>query len=132
MREQVVIIRGASGQGKSSLAYRYLIDTYPESNVFLIEQIENSTQAANIVTALSNLSIAQENNLIAHIDVAPYQTNWVWVLQQLQKTGRKIKLLVTIREEDYRRTVVDKSSLQFEEIEVGFRPIRGRMDLRTI
>ncbi len=117
---QIVIIRGASGQGKSSLAYRYLIDVYPESNVFIIEQIENSTQAANIVTALSNLSIAQENNLIAHIDVAPYQINWVWILQQLQKTGRKIKLLVTIREEDYRRTVVDKSSLQFEEIEVGF------------
>ena len=118
--KQVVIIRGASGQGKSTLAYRHLVDTYPESNIFLIEQIENGTQAANIVTALSGLSIAKENNLIVHIDVTPYQTNWVWVIEQLQKTGKNIKLLVTIREEDYRRTVVDKSILQFEDIEVGF------------
>ncbi len=118
--KQVVIIRGASGQGKSSLAYRYLIDTYPESNVFLIEQIESNIQAANIVAALGGLSIAKENNLIAHIDVAPYQTNWVWIIEQLQKTGKSIKLLVTIREEDYRRTVVDKNILQFEDIEVGF------------
>ena len=97
-----------------------LLISYPESNVFLIEQIENSTRASNIVAALSNLSISRENNLIAYIDVAPYQNDWVWVIQQLQKTGNKIKLLVTIREEDYRRTVVDKSSLQFEDIEVGF------------
>jgi hypothetical protein len=117
---QVVIIRGASGQGKTSLAYRYLIDTYPESNVICIEQVETSSQAANIVAAMSNLSISKEDDLIAYIDVQPYQTGWIWVLQQLQKTGRTIKLLVTIREEDYRRTVVDKSSISMEEIELLF------------
>jgi hypothetical protein len=117
---QIVIIRGASGQGKSSLAYRYLIDTFPESNVICVEQIETSTQAANIVAAANNLSIARENNFILYIDVKPYQTGWLWILQQLQKTGQKIKLLITIREEDYRRAIVDKSSTSFEEIKLSF------------
>ncbi|MEI7846281.1 MAG: hypothetical protein WCK35_10800 [Chloroflexota bacterium] len=117
---QTVIVRGASGQGKSSLAYRYLIDMYPESSVFLIEQVENKTQAANIVAAINGLSSARETNLIAYIDVAPYQTDWLWILEQLQKTGSKIKLLVTIREEDYRRTVVDKSNTSFDDVEIVF------------
>lgn len=117
---QIVILRGASGQGKSSLAFRYLIDTYPESNVFLIEQIENKTQAANILAALSNLSATRDNNLIAYIDVAPYEKDWLWIVGQLQKTGRNLKLLITIREEDYRRTVVDKSDISFDDIEMLF------------
>lgn len=120
LNNQTVIVRGASGQGKSSLAYRYVIDMYPESSVFLIEQIEDKTQAANIVAAINGLSAARSDNLIAYIDVAPYQTGWLWILEQLQKIGSKIKLLVTIREEDYRRTVVDKSNISFDDIEIVF------------
>src|SRR5690606_25674916 len=51
---------------------------------------------------------------------APYQTDWLWIFEQLQKTGSKIKLLVTIREEDYRRTVVDKSNTSFDDVEIVF------------
>lgn len=119
---QIVIIKSASGQGKTSLAYRYLIDHYPETNVFLIEQIENGIQATNIIAALSGLFAARENNLIVYIDVKPYQTGWVEILHQLLNRGKKIKLLVTIREEDYQRTVVDKSNFLIppEEIELTF------------
>ena len=50
--KDVAILKGVSGQGKSTLCYRYLIDTYPEGCVFCVRSIANEAQAQNLVTAL--------------------------------------------------------------------------------
>lgn len=115
----VVIIRGASGQGKSSVAYRYLIDHYPENRVFCVEQVSNAEQAADIVTALNGLSKKRDSEIIVYIDVLPYDKEWFWILEQIIKQGTQMKLLVTIREEDFRRTAIDFNVLQFSEIEIS-------------
>ena len=39
----VVIIKGVSGQGKTALCYRYLIDNYPEGCVFCVRAIYNES-----------------------------------------------------------------------------------------
>ena len=41
----VAILKGVSGQGKTTLCYRYLIDTYPEGWVFCVRTIANEGQA---------------------------------------------------------------------------------------
>ena len=64
----VAILKGVSGQGKSSLCYRYLIDTYPEGCVFCVRSITNEGQAQNLVTALDGLG-KHNSNLIIYIDV---------------------------------------------------------------
>lgn len=66
----VAIIKGVSGQGKSTLCYRYLIDTYPEGCVFCVRCISNEGQAQNLVAALDGLG-KHNNSLIIYIDVQP-------------------------------------------------------------
>jgi hypothetical protein len=116
----IVIIRGASGQGKSSLAYRFLLNNYSESDVICIEKITSEEQAIDIRSALSGIAKNRTNPIIAYLDVAPYDTNWLWICEKLNAQGAEIKLLITIREEDFRRTVVDYSKLSFSEIELMF------------
>lgn len=76
----VAILKGVSGQGKSTLCYRYLIDTYPEGRVFCVRSIADEGQAQNLVTALDGLGRHNEN-LIIYIDVQPGETLWAFLLQ---------------------------------------------------
>ena len=88
----VAILKGVSGQGKSSLCYRYLIDTYPEGCVFCVRSITNEGQAQNLVTALDGLG-KHNSNLIIYIDVQPGETLWAFLLQELQARGLSILFL---------------------------------------
>lgn len=45
----VAILKGVSGQGKSTLCYRYLIDTYPEGCVFCVRSIANEADRKSVV-----------------------------------------------------------------------------------
>ena len=51
----VAVIKGVSGQGKSALSYRYLLDNYPEGYVFCVRAIASETQAQNLVSSLDGL-----------------------------------------------------------------------------
>lgn len=62
----VAIIKGVSGQGKSTLSYRYLIDTYSEGCVFCVRAIATEGQAQNLVAALDGLG-KHNKNLIIYI-----------------------------------------------------------------
>ena len=116
--KNVVIIRGASGQGKSTLAYRYLLDNYSEDFIFAVEHITDSKQAEDIVLALNGLFNSESGDTIIYIDVSPYDTNWKWILEQIDKRGINLKILITIREEDYRRTDFSYGGLKLQEIEL--------------
>ena len=74
----VVIVKGISGQGKSAFCYGFLIDNYPESYAFFIRTVYSEGQTQNLVAALSNL--AQYNNLIIYIDVQSGETLWTLFL----------------------------------------------------
>lgn len=69
----VAILKGVSGQGKTTLCYRYLIDTYPEGWVFCVRTIANEGQAQNLVSALEGLG-KHNKHLIIYIDVQPGET----------------------------------------------------------
>ena len=89
--KNVVIIRGASGQGKSTLAYRYLLDNYSEDFIFAVEHITDSKQAEDIVLALNGLFNSESGDTIIYIDVSPYDTNWKWILEQIDKRGINLR-----------------------------------------
>ena len=89
-----------SGQGKSTLSYRYLIDTYSEGCVFCVRAIATEGQAQNLVAALDGLG-KHNKNLIIYIDVQPGETLWAFLLQELQSRGLSIPVLISIRDEDY-------------------------------
>ena len=113
----VVIVKGVSGQGKSTLCYRYLIDTYPEGCVFCVRSISNERQAQNLVTALDGLG-KYNSNLIIYIDVQPSETLWAFLLQELQSRGLSIPVLISIRDEDYNLTPISGKTIQYEIVEL--------------
>ena len=113
----VAILKGVSWQGKSTLCYRYLIDTYPEGCVFCVRSIADEGQAQNLVTALDGLGRHNEN-LIIYIDVQPGETLWAFLLQELQSRGLSIPVLISIRDEDYNLTPISGKSIQYGIVEL--------------
>ncbi|WP_026889591.1 hypothetical protein [Clostridium beijerinckii] len=121
----IVVVKGVSGQGKSSLAYRYLIDNYIENYVFVIEKLTDSKQAIDIVTALSGLSINKSGDIAVYLDVSPYDTEWLWIAEEINKRGMKLKLLITIREEDFNRSDIDSNIFNSNIIEISFNKLEA-------
>lgn len=116
--KSIVLVRGASGQGKSTLAYRFLLDNYPERDIICVTKVLGEENAVEICAALKGLSRNRGNSLIIYIDVAPIDTNWIWLCQELLKHESDLKLLVTIREDDFRRTSIDYNKVSLFEIEL--------------
>ena len=116
--DRVAIVKGVSGQGKSTLCYRYLIDNYPEGCVFCVRTITSEEQAQNLVTALDGLG-KHNKNLIIYIDVMPGETLWAFLLQELQSRGMTIPVLVSIRVEDYNATPVNGKSIKYGVVELS-------------
>ena len=114
----VAILKGVSGQGKSTLCYRYLIDTYSESCVFCVRSIANEGQVLNLVSALDGLGKHNEN-LIIYIDVQPGETLWAFLLQELQSRGLSIPVLISIRDEDYNLTPISGKAIQYGIVELA-------------
>lgn len=113
----VALVKGVSGQGKSTLCYRYLLETYPEGVVFCVRAIATEGQAQNLVTALDGLG-KHNRNLIFYIDVQPGETLWAFLLQELQSRGLRIPVLISIRDEDYNVTPINGKSIKYDIIEL--------------
>lgn len=116
-KKGVAILKGVSGQGKTTLCYRYLIDTYPEGCVFCVRTIANEGQAQNLVTALDGLG-KHNKDLIIYIDVQPGETLWAFLLQELQSRGLSIPVLISIRDEDYNLTPISGKAIQYGIVEL--------------
>lgn len=113
-RNNIVLIKGASGQGKSSLAYRYLIDKYPELNVMCIQKVISEYHAVEILCALRGLS--DRKDIVVYMDVEPYDIQWLWICEKALELGMDIRILISIRQDDFQRSPIDYSKHSFEEI----------------
>lgn len=116
---RVVIIHGASGQGKTALALRYLHDTYPDVWRFAVDVIENRQHAIKIASALAGHANAVRLPMAVYIDVSPRDTAWIELVERLARHSG-LHILVTIREEDFRRTSVSGAELDYETVELTF------------
>lgn len=122
----VVIVHGASGQGKSTLAYRYLHDYVPSPSRFEIAAIEDLRHALDIARALSGHFQAIGTEMYVYIDAQPGNSFWTQVVQELREY-RSLKLLITVREEDFRRIDTPGTVLGLPEtIELTFTKAEGK------
>ncbi len=117
--KRIAVIHGASGQGKSTLAFRYLHDYFPEQWRFEIRLIENRQHALQIARALAGHAKAINVPMVVYIDVSPRDIGWPDLVKELS-IEKNICVLVTIREEDFRRAYVSRSDFDFEAIELTF------------
>ncbi|EMT50018.1 hypothetical protein I532_24562 [Brevibacillus borstelensis AK1] len=117
-KERIVIIHGASGQGKTTLAFRFLKEYLPELWRFKIQTVENRLHALSIATALKGHADAIGIPLIVYMDISPNDNEWVELVKQLS-SHQNIRVLVTVREEDWKRASVAGYEFKFEEIELS-------------
>lgn len=114
----VALIKGVSGQGKTALCYRYLIDHYPEELVFCVRSIATEIQAYNLVSALESLS-KHAPDIAVYIDVLYGENQWVFLLQELQLRGLSVPVLISIRDEDYNLTQLNGKYVRFDIVELS-------------
>ncbi len=110
----VVVVRGASGQGKSSLALRYLHDYCAEGLRFHVRFVEGRTHASQIANALRGHVERLRLRAIVLLDLAPTDTGWVELVRQLTEIG--LKVLVAVREEDFRRAPAIAPDVDIEDL----------------
>jgi len=112
----VVIVRGALGQGKSTLGWRYLRDYGVEGLRFHVRKIRDSDhayQVANVLTGhVKNLCIPA----LVYFDVSPQNGDWTGLAREFALEG--IKLLVTVREEDFPRETLSLGDFDYAEVNV--------------
>lgn len=118
-QNQIVIVHGASGQGKTTLAYRYLHDFFPDHQRFQVQVVEGRQHALSIAKVLAAQANASEMPIAVYLDVTPNDVGWDELVKQLS-SHRNIQVLVTIREEDFRQTSISGAELQFSEVELRF------------
>jgi hypothetical protein len=95
------ILKSSSGQGKSTLMYRYARDYWREEDTFILKAAESVEQAESIKNYLqfrSSLGLP----LLLLIDDAGWQTKqWSSIAQEC--AALEIRVLVTVRHEDWYR-----------------------------
>ncbi len=100
----VVLIQGASGQGKSTLAYRFFHSYIPQNHSFRIQQSFSVSQIPKIQAALKLLVKEYDLPISILVDVPPNDfEKWTQLIKSLIEIDN-LKLLVTIRAEDYNRS----------------------------
>lgn len=99
LNNNIVIIHGASGQGKSSLAYRYLHD-FELISSYELRLNSNDLNLTEIINSILEIS---NENIIIYVDVITGNTLWSELLKSLCHK-KNIKFLITIREEDWNKS----------------------------
>jgi hypothetical protein len=111
----VAVMHGASGQGKTALAYRYLYELFPVYCRYQVRRIESVSHALSVATAIANHVRTLHLPVAFLLDVMPGDTAWTEVARQLVREP-DVRLLVTIREEDWRRASLPDEAEAFAEI----------------
>lgn len=113
-RERVVVVHAASGQGKTTLAYQFLA-CLPASWRFRIAAVPDRFHALRMATALEGHAAAVGLPVYVHLDVSPQDVAWPTLARELA-SNEHIRVLVTIREEDWRRSS-DVAVIPFAEVD---------------
>ena len=110
----VVIIRGASGQGKSTLGWRYLHDFCAEGLRFHVRLVEGKEHALRIANALSAHVRRLNLKAVAYVDVSPSDVGWSELVREL--VAADLKVLIAVREEDFRRANIAVGDFDYSEV----------------
>lgn len=95
--QSVVIIKGASGQGKSTLAYRFIKDNYA-----LAYEISccNRSSLASLKATLSELCLGLSVPILLYFDAKPADEAWIDIVSTFSLV-KNVRCLITLRNEDW-------------------------------
>ncbi len=123
-RVHVCIIRASSGQGKSTLLYRYATDHFAPATIYRLQVCTREEHIGPLVDYLQNRLLLGVPLLVL-VDNLGYQTrHWYHVAAAL--AGSSVRFLVTSREEDWYRYGLGASSFSREFVEPSLSPQEAR------
>ncbi|MFA9189546.1 hypothetical protein [Flavobacterium magnesitis] len=116
--DNIVFVHGASGQGKSTLAYRYINDFTPNSTSYELKVSQDINEVYQTINSLDALSRGLDFPILLYIDIKPQDIYWNEILKELY--GRKnLRFLITIRQEDWNKTTLG-FEFKFNDIDLSF------------
>ena len=125
-RADIVILHGASGQGKTTLAYRYLREFFPNHWRFQVKLVESRQHALSLATALVGHADAMGMPPVAvYLDVSASDKDWPDFVRELS-AHRNIRVLVTVREEDLQRATFTGATVRFAQVGLSFNETEAR------
>ena len=116
LKSRIVLVRGASGQGKSTACYRYLY----ENGLFWAFEVDGAigeVDARDVASYLRELSKERESAIYVYIDGAS-GPGWVLLAKEIMASAPRVRLLVSIREEDLNRSSAGEWELDFASVPV--------------
>lgn len=117
-KSNIVFIHGASGQGKSTLAYRFIKNNLSQFSAFELKLSSSSTDVLRAVNSLEELCKGLKFPVLLYIDVLPQYTFWGELVKELYDKAN-ISLLITIRQEDWNSLAVEHH-YNFADVELNF------------
>ncbi|EIC19676.1 hypothetical protein [Thiorhodovibrio frisius] len=90
----------------------------PSSWRLHIKLIENRREALQIAATLSAHAQAVGAPIVIYIDVRPHDQGWTLIVEELARIPQ-IRVLVTVREEDWRRATLSRADVGFEDISLS-------------
>lgn len=115
----ILFVHGASGQGKSTLAYRFLKENCVGTTVYELKHLpENLSTIYDVIISLEGISKGIRFPITIYIDVEPGNKEWINILKELA-SNKNFNFLVTIREEEWNSIEVG-DKFNFSEIELSF------------
>ncbi|TWU29925.1 hypothetical protein [Bythopirellula polymerisocia] len=118
-RQNVVVVHSASGQGKTTLAYRYVKEFAPSDFRLEVLTSSNLKHARRLALALIGHAETVEVPTLVYLDVRPGDSYWSEVVRELASVVG-IRVLVTIREEDWTRARISPADFSFAEVPLSF------------
>lgn len=125
LSKPVVIVHAASGQGKTTLAYRYLYDYWPASACFIVDRVQDVQHALTLANAFAQYR-ASPTSIIVYLDVHPQDTAWPELVRQLAHHPY-VHILVTIRAEDFKRANISGGEFAFAALDLTFAEAEARL-----
>lgn len=100
-RSKVCVVRASSGQGKSTLLYRYAYEHYNPETTFIVRQLSDETMLGPVKQAIvARLSLGIP--ILVLVDNVGSNLKY-WSRLTADLSGQNIRFLVSIREEDWYR-----------------------------
>ena len=116
-KHNVVVINGASGQGKSTLAYRYVFNKAASSLIYEVILQEDPVKTNEAILAISALTKGLKVPAYFVLHVTPNTTSWLKIAREFANHPY-LRLLVTIRKEDWYRAQSAESDFLYSDIEL--------------
>lgn len=114
----VIIVKGSSGQGKSTLAYRYAYLHSPQNLVYELNIQEDPINSQKAIQAIVSITKHLSIPILFIIHVKPNSTEWLKIVKEFAHYTF-VRFLITIRHEDWYKATAIGVDFLHKEVEIS-------------